>query len=550
MIFGSIDNLFNFNESIVSGKDMVYGGWVAGESFYQALLEYGKFDEYHFFVDPSSISLCQKRLSQFPCSSGKVKFIKRTALPSYINKIKYNIFFSSSPNLAELAYLRSQYANTYFPICALTHSISYRDMLEHFFFSNMIANLYSFDSLICTSTAQLEAIKNINRSVIDSFRKEKGWVLKFGGRLDLLPLGVDIRAYGKTDVAHAREDLDLPKEKIIILYFGRFSIYDKMDLHPLLLAFKRVLRERGDIMLLFCGRDGQGKYGNKIKKMSEEMGLSPDVKFYLNPSLDEKKLFYSASDIFISPSDSIQESFGLTVLEAMASGMPVIASDWNGYRDLVVHNETGFLIPTYWADCNDAYLLSPIHQNWETDHMHLAQSVVVDVKKMSDYLSLLIKDKELRLKFGRNARNRIARAFDWQVLIPKYENLWKELFELSQHSTFKKNRTEIFVPKYFECFGHYPTQTLTGSMKVTISEDGRIFLRTRKLPYVPGELYERISLTTVLILLAFLLDEEFTTIDRLVSHGKKILKNVSSDIVMFHILWLSKKGFIVFHPDS
>ncbi len=554
MIFGSIDNPFSFNESNVSVKDMIYGAWVAGESFYQALLEYGGFDEYHFFVDPASISLSRERASQISSDSKKVKLIKRTKLPSYLSNIKYNIFFSCGPDLAKLSYLRSQYARRYFPICALMHSISYQALLEGLFLNNMIADLYSFDSLICTSTAQLEATRNINRSVIDSFRKEKGWTLRFGGRLDLLPLGVEAGTYGRTNAAHAREHLDLPKEKVIILYFGRFSVYDKMDLHPLLLAFRDLLTETGNSMLVFAGRDVQGKYGNKVEEMSTGMGLSPNVKFYLNPSLDEKNLFYSASDIFISPSDNIQESFGLTILEAMASGKPVVASDWNGYRDLVIHNETGFLIPTYWADCNkDVSLLSPIYQNWGVDHLHLAQSVCVDVKKMSEYLSVLMKDRELRTKFGQNAKDRVAHAFDWRILIPRYENLWKELFELSQRSAFNKNRTEIFVPKYFECFGHYPSQLLTDSMEVTISDAGRMFLRTRNLPYVPGELYERISQRIVLIFLIFFLDQQFTTIGRLASYGKNILKNVSSDVIVFHILWLLKKGFITVvspGPDS
>jgi D-inositol-3-phosphate glycosyltransferase len=545
MIFGSIDSPFIFRESNVSAKDMVFGTLVTGESFYQALLEYGSFDEYHFVVDPTGVPSFQKGLSQFSCDSHRVKLIKRTELPSYLNRTKYSIFFSCLPGLDKLSYLRGQYSDRCFPICALAHSISYQDFLEDLFFNNMIADLYPFDSLICTSTAQFEAIKNLNESVIDSFRKEKGWALEFGGRLDLLPLGLDARTYGETNAAQARESLHLPKEKIIILYFGRFSIYDKMDLHPLLIAFKGLLREGGNIMLVFAGRDAQTKYGNKIEEMSKEMGLAPNVKFYLNPSLDEKKLIYSACDIFISPSDNVQESFGLTILEAMASGKPVIASDWNGYRDLVIHNETGFLIPTYWADCNrDVYLLSRVHGDRGTDHLHLAQSVAVDIKKMSEYLSILIKDGELRLKFGRNGRNRVAQTFDWRVLIPRYEDLWKELFELSQHFTFKENRTEIFVPKYFECFGHYPSQILTGNMEVTICEDGRTFLRTRKLPYVPGELYERISQRIVFILLAFLVDEEITTIGRLESYAKNILKDVSSDAIMFHVLWLLKKGFI------
>jgi len=63
---------------------------------------------------------------------------------------------------------------------------------------------------------------------------------------------------------------------------------------------------------------------------------------------DQGKRFavWRAADLFTSLSDNIQETFGLVIVEAMASGLPVIASDWNGYRDLVTDGETGFLVPT------------------------------------------------------------------------------------------------------------------------------------------------------------------------------------------------------------
>ena len=49
----------------------------------------------------------------------------------------------------------------------------------------------------------------------------------------------------------------------------------------------------------------------------------------------------------MSLSDNFQETFGLTPLEGMASGLPVIVSDWNGYKSTVRNNIDGFKIPTY-----------------------------------------------------------------------------------------------------------------------------------------------------------------------------------------------------------
>src|SRR5206468_3789402 len=64
-----------------------------------------------------------------------------------------------------------------------------------------------------------------------------------------------------------------------------------------------------------------------------------------NPTL--RYAAWHAADVFTSLSDNIQETFGLVILEALASGLPVVASDWDGYRDLVVHDQTGYLVSTY-----------------------------------------------------------------------------------------------------------------------------------------------------------------------------------------------------------
>ena len=61
----------------------------------------------------------------------------------------------------------------------------------------------------------------------------------------------------------------------------------------------------------------------------------------------------ASSDIFISLSDNFQETFGITPLEGMASGLPVVVSDWDGYRDTVRDQIDGFTIPTITLDTHD-----------------------------------------------------------------------------------------------------------------------------------------------------------------------------------------------------
>lgn len=77
--------------------------------------------------------------------------------------------------------------------------------------------------------------------------------------------------------------------------------------------------------------------------------LAPGVRTSVVDSLAPERRYsiWHAADIFTSPADNIQETFGLTLVQAMACGLPVVASDWNGYRDIIADGETGYLIPTY-----------------------------------------------------------------------------------------------------------------------------------------------------------------------------------------------------------
>ena len=82
--------------------------------------------------------------------------------------------------------------------------------------------------------------------------------------------------------------------------------------------------------------------------------LCPSVRFLrlggLEPVTEEtKRQALAVSDVAISLVDNAQETFGLAIAEAMAAGLPVVASDWSGYRDLVRDGIDGYLIPSAWA---------------------------------------------------------------------------------------------------------------------------------------------------------------------------------------------------------
>ena len=435
---------------------MLYGAWVAAVSFYRALLQFGAFEEYHFFAHPQDIPSIRQKLAQLSFSSDRVRIIEKNLIPTYLSKVPYSLFFTAGPTLTRLAYIRRQFAPRPFPLCGIAYTMSYPEMMEETFLANMMSDVFPCDSIICTSRDQRLAIRKIYQNVRNSLQREKGLSLRYEGRLDRLPLGIQAADYGKLEKDEARSQMGVSQDRIVILYFGRFSIFDKMDLSPILLACKDILQESKNVTLFFAGNDAHERYSKHVEKIAQELGIHSDVQFFVNPSVREKENLYAASDIFVSPSDNIQETFGLTILEAMASGLPVVAADWDGYKDLVVHEKTGFRIPTYWADCNrDIADSSRTIQSWERDHLALSQSVCVDVGHMRRVLSLLVKNKNLRLKLGHNGRKRVREKYDWPVLIPQYEKLWKALFALSQKRKPVRRKTKLFVPEYFRFFSHF-----------------------------------------------------------------------------------------------
>ena len=102
--------------------------------------------------------------------------------------------------------------------------------------------------------------------------------------------------------------------------------------------------------------------------------LCPNVEVRLldGHNLSIGALARAASDAFLSLVDCLQETFGLTPVEAMASRLPVVASDWNGYRDTVVDGRTGFCIPTQ----SFAWLEQSSASNWPVKTLPLMPSAL------------------------------------------------------------------------------------------------------------------------------------------------------------------------------
>jgi N-acetyl-alpha-D-glucosaminyl L-malate synthase BshA len=165
----------------------------------------------------------------------------------------------------------------------------------------------------------------------------------------------------------------------------------------------RAVKRVGDVVRIFAQiREatraklvliGEGPERLFIQQLVKELKLTNNVCF-LGAQDDTEPLFLCA-DLFLLPSE--QESFGLTALEAMACGVPVIGAETGGLPEVITHGETGYLYP------------------------------IGDIQRMAEKAIHLLNDTEQHALFKRQARKRAEQNFNAEQIIPRYELLYQEI---------------------------------------------------------------------------------------------------------------------------
>lgn len=161
----------------------------------------------------------------------------------------------------------------------------------------------------------------------------------------------------------------------------------------------------------------------------------------------------------------------------MASGVPQIASDWDGYRDTIEHEATGLLVPTYWARCSGDLEASAMLHASAFEHLTLAQSVAVDVRALRQAIVRLLEDEPLRRAMSERSRERAVRLYGWPAIVARYEALWSELADDARASTHQPERALDYVrPPYARAFAHYPSRMLDDASALRLTDRGRALL--------------------------------------------------------------------------
>lgn len=386
-------------------------------------------------------------------------------------RLRNVVVLSTGPIVTDAAHIRAVCGAPEWVVSGVIHALSSYIAVR----TVLLLHLYSmqpYDSLICSSRAGQTAVKNLFDRAGDYLATRMGVPVSCPMQLPLVPLPAPRFGCPLVPRAAARDALGLPSGKVAFLYFGRFSCHMKADLSPLLIAFAGVSARMPEAILVLAGDDRQGQAAT-LGTLAASLGVSDKVVIRTDPTAAVKALLYSAADVFISVSDSLQETFGLTLLEAMAAGLPVIASNWSGYRDIVRDGETGILVPTFWADCvsslgRTATLWGDREPNWAA-----AQTVVIDLAAASAAMERLAGDAGLRRRMGERGRDVATEEFSGETVVRRYEQVWHESLALSASRHAGPGSMDGFTAcDYFGSFSHYASHRLSADTVFRVSDSG------------------------------------------------------------------------------
>lgn len=202
----------------------------------------------------------------------------------------------------------------------------------------------------------------------------------------------------------------------------------------------------------------------------------------------------------VSLSDNIQETFGLTPVEAMAAGLPVVVTDWNGYRETVRDPVDGFRVATrapaagmgeHLARVRDAESLSTDLFCWAA-----AAATSLGQAELVDRFSALIESGDLPRQMGASGQARARTEFDWSRVHQQHQELWAALSErrVAAKDGAAGGGRLASAPKLtgvqldpFTAFGHYPTHEVTPATMVAITDGSspQLCATLRSLPLFP-----------------------------------------------------------------
>jgi glycosyltransferase involved in cell wall biosynthesis len=457
----------------VKGKKLM-GRNSAGDGFLEAHFRYSTDSKHSIWVQDQAHAATFAHLARNGGSAKPVHVYTNASIQKFAD---VGTLYSSAPGLAQQAFQRSLYGSRRWSVCGLTHTLL-SDRVMDALVAIVSGPVEEWDALICTSSVACAVVEAVMEAERERLRERLGAVKFPKPVLEKIPLGVhcDRFSLSQDKKSEARRRLGITTDEIVVLFVGRLSFHAKAHPAAMDMAVANAAGNRKVVIVEY------GIFPNpQIEQAFEDTArlLAPGIRRIVldGSNHDLSQDAWACADIFCSLSDNHQETFGLTPIEAMAGGLPVVVSDWNGYRDTVRDGIDGFRVRTMAPNSDFGSELARQYAqgvlNYDRYCGIASQFVAVDIDEATKAFETLFSSAEMRCRMGEAGRDRAKSEFDWAVIYPRYEKLWKELADRRKSAAGRPEPSHPWPAREnpFTVFASYPTHL--------IGSDSRIFHSVR-----------------------------------------------------------------------
>lgn len=468
--------LYYHPEGFTTSNSRLMGRHAAGEGFLQGWTRHAGVDQLVCFSDNlNNARHFAKKVREFGWA-GPTRWIS-SGSPHLLSDLG-NLLLPG-PGLDTYAWARRGLdSQRGFSVIGITHTTASASAMDNIG-ALLTAPVQEWDALICTSTAVRTMVLDLLATEADYLGRRLG--VPRGTRfvvpqLPMIPLGVDTDLFiadaGKRE--KWRLELGIGELDCVVLFVGRLSFHAKAHPIPMYMALQAAtdaLPAGGRLHLIEAGWFANNEVRDAYASAADS--YCPDVvRHVLDGRMPEvRHEIWQAADIFCSLSDNIQETFGLTPVEAMAAGLPCIVSDWDGYKETVRHGVDGLRVPTWlppsYAGADLAHRHAMGADNYDYYCGKACQFTSVDPGAAASMFRTLISDPDLRRRMGAAGRARARDTYDWRVIITQYQTLFAELKQRREITKEESAPASPGLPHWplradpFRSFSHYPTHQLT-----------------------------------------------------------------------------------------
>jgi glycosyltransferase involved in cell wall biosynthesis len=472
-------------EAYTTSGPKLMGRNAAGESFLRGYLNYSNATA--FWAQVQKPEHGQHFAAQVK-AQGRTELVHAVSPHNLGALSQAGLVYHPGPGIGQHAFHRSVAAGSHaaWSLCGITHTTSSAGAMDAI--SELItAPVQAWDAVICTSTAVKDNVSKLLQAQVNMLQERLGISKLVLPMLPVIPLGIHTQDFMFTDAQKkaARLTLKTNDNTLVVLFMGRLSFHAKA--HPLAMyqalqiAAQTVKVSGKNIKLIECGW-----HANEfIEKAYRDAALHacPDVEVITldGRKAKDRETAWAGADVFCSLSDNIQETFGIVPIEAMAAGLPVVVSDWDGYKDTVRHEVDGFRIRTTMPEAGLATDMALRHaleiDTYDMYCGHTCSLVSVDIDQAAQAFVKLFESSSLRQTMGAAGRLRAHEVYDWRVIIAQYEALWAEqqsarTAALENTATPPVKLTHPWPARMdpFYAFASYPTQALTANTVLCLAD--------------------------------------------------------------------------------